>query len=239
MNQPQQPQPIGPSQPGAIAPWLLILFIIVFLAGGGYLGWYFWNQSKAKTATPTDTSTTTSTIDWKTYKNDTYDFSVKYPNNWEYTTAVGGDLVYTTGADKPFIIFGKKLETGTLDEAHRLYAVKASGLPAVAISIYDENVAKTKQTALELAYELAYKIKMRKMNAAAVTQSPPETIDVIEMTIDGIKAAQVNYSEMKITIIVNNNKWYYIATINIYDIEQQQDMRAIYDQILSTFQFSS
>lgn len=59
MNQPQQPMPsMAPKQP-LIAPWLLVTFIIVLLAAGGYLGYYYWNQSQTKTETPATTANAT------------------------------------------------------------------------------------------------------------------------------------------------------------------------------------
>lgn len=84
MNEPTHPQNMGPSHPGAIAPWLLITFIVVILAAGGYVGWWYWNQAKTVTPTTTTPSTstttsTTSTADWKTYTNTDYSFSFKYP----------------------------------------------------------------------------------------------------------------------------------------------------------------
>lgn len=74
MNQPQNIVSLKPAQ---IRPWLLIIFLVVLLAGGGYLGYYYWNKSK--TATPT--ATTVSTSDLKTYTNNDLGFSIKYPKD--------------------------------------------------------------------------------------------------------------------------------------------------------------
>ena len=80
MDQPQQSMPsMAPKQP-AIAPWLLIVFIIVLLAGGGYLGWYFY--SKSKTTVPMIATQTNETANWKTYENKDYGFSIKYPSDY-------------------------------------------------------------------------------------------------------------------------------------------------------------
>ncbi len=66
MNEPQPPMP--QQKPAEVRPWLLIVFLMVLLAGGGYLGYYFWNKSKIPTATtptaetpPTTTPTATNT----------------------------------------------------------------------------------------------------------------------------------------------------------------------------------
>lgn len=97
MNQPMPPAPpMAPKQP-LVAPWLLIVFIIVLLGGGGYLGWYFWSQSKSTTATPTTTTTTptpttttpttttptTTTATDLTYTNSTYGFTMTFPATWK------------------------------------------------------------------------------------------------------------------------------------------------------------
>jgi len=84
MDQPQpvEPQPMPQTKPAMIRPWLLIVFLVVILLGGGYLGYYFWQKSQVKTTAPAITDAI-STADWKTYTNDTYKFSFKYPANWE------------------------------------------------------------------------------------------------------------------------------------------------------------
>ncbi len=109
MNEPQAPTnpinqvaPVPPKQP-LVSPWLLVTFIIVLLGGGGYLGWYFWNQSQSKTTTETPVTTTTTPTATTTtptnnsattkpaattasaldYTNSTYGFTVTFPTGWE------------------------------------------------------------------------------------------------------------------------------------------------------------
>lgn len=76
------------NQPAMVRPWLLIVFLIVILAAGGYWGWQYWTKTKTPTVAPT---TVTSTTDLKTYTNSTYNFSFKYPSDWEAKeVTVGG-----------------------------------------------------------------------------------------------------------------------------------------------------
>lgn len=93
---PQQNQQFVSEKPGAIAPWLLIVFIIVLFVGGGYIGWYFYSQSKTTTSTSdlvaitpvasssvtalvAPTSATTDLI----YTNSTYGFTMTFPASWK------------------------------------------------------------------------------------------------------------------------------------------------------------
>jgi len=82
-----------------IRPWLLIVLVVVILAGGGYFGWNYWNKSKTAGPIikpilsddngfnhPASPDTTLSTADWKTYMNDQYGFSFKYPSEWKIYT---------------------------------------------------------------------------------------------------------------------------------------------------------
>lgn len=69
----------APNHP-AVAPWLLILFLIVLLGGGGYLGWYFWSQSQAKKVVPVP-----ATVGTKTYTNNEIGFKFDYPGDWTVT----------------------------------------------------------------------------------------------------------------------------------------------------------
>lgn len=72
-------------------PWLWIILAAVVIIGGGLTYWYVTsNNSSDITAAPSPTLTKTSsptnsanqTADWKTYTNNTYGFSFKYPKDW-------------------------------------------------------------------------------------------------------------------------------------------------------------
>lgn len=92
MNQQQ-----SSSQPrGNSLKWLLIILAVVVVFGGSYLLYAKYGKSTntattttsptATTSTPTPTTTPTSTTektaDWKTYNNDSYGISFKYPKDW-------------------------------------------------------------------------------------------------------------------------------------------------------------
>ncbi len=82
-----------------IRPWLLWTLLGVILIGGGFTYWYISDGKGSTTTTtsPTPTlstakkspsvspSTTADTADWKTYTNNTYGFSFKYPKDWKTT----------------------------------------------------------------------------------------------------------------------------------------------------------
>jgi len=79
-------------KPNTISPWLLIALIVVILAGVGFFGWIYWQKKTANPAPtiPAPVSTTSSSVvstaDWKTYTNDQYGFSFKYPTGWIVNT---------------------------------------------------------------------------------------------------------------------------------------------------------
>lgn len=52
----------------AIAPWLLVIFIIMFLAGGGYLVWHYFGSKSAN--------------GWTIYKNKSFNYSISIPKDW-------------------------------------------------------------------------------------------------------------------------------------------------------------
>jgi len=102
MNEPQPTQTEAQilKQP-AVAPWLWITLIIVVIAAAGYFGWQYLAQNKTQTEPPvgTNTTATISTADWKTYNDSTYNFSFKYPGEWEKgTTSSNENIVFIASA---------------------------------------------------------------------------------------------------------------------------------------------
>lgn len=58
-----------------IVPWLLIVFIIIILAGIGFLIWRQFGIGK-------NAETSFSTSSWQTYENNVCGYSIKYPKDW-------------------------------------------------------------------------------------------------------------------------------------------------------------
>lgn len=71
------------SQKKSIAPWLLVVFIVVLLIGGGYLFWVYFGSKPAVTPiTTTPTASTESANGWKIYKNKSFKYSISIPKDW-------------------------------------------------------------------------------------------------------------------------------------------------------------
>lgn len=84
-----------------VSHWIAWSVIILVVGVAGFFGWRYFDEIttiydntfvasirsyKKTTTTPATTTTTDATADWKTYTNDTYKFSFKYPKDWESTT---------------------------------------------------------------------------------------------------------------------------------------------------------
>lgn len=107
-NQPNQPQSTKPSNKTL---WAVLIIVILAVAGYGIYAYVSGNTNNnqntnlvantnattnvntisntntvTNTATNLNANTTTNTnidtSEWKTYENNTYDYSIKYPNNW-------------------------------------------------------------------------------------------------------------------------------------------------------------
>lgn len=76
-----------------ISSWIAWSIIALAVGITGFASWYQWNQIDTitssmsisvvkKSATTAKTATDVANTDWKTYTNDTYGFSFKYPKDW-------------------------------------------------------------------------------------------------------------------------------------------------------------
>lgn len=106
MQTAQPTAPTQPEKPQAVAPWLLIILIVVVLAGIGFFGWNYLQSKKVETVTPVATApvvtpkvsvkvtpsvspSVVSTADWKTYENKDLGFSLKYPADFLINASKG------------------------------------------------------------------------------------------------------------------------------------------------------
>ncbi len=80
--------------------WLWVILIIVILIGAGFWTWVLMNQNKPvatpivtpvsvnelptiePSVSPSVSASPISMVDWKTYTNTTYGYSIKYPSDW-------------------------------------------------------------------------------------------------------------------------------------------------------------
>lgn len=58
--------------------YILIVVILAVIVGGGILAWQYWCPVE-KPLTPLEISPTDETADWKSYRNDEFEFELKYP----------------------------------------------------------------------------------------------------------------------------------------------------------------
>lgn len=218
MNQPQSAAPVPPKQP-LVTPWLLIVFIIIFLTGGAYLGWYFWSQSQAKTETPvatitppsttpktTTTTTTTATTNWQTITNTEYGYSLKYPMGW--------------------YVYGYK--TGDETTTATLYiALKNAQADSHYIKVSTGNDTEMEVIITTAASKAGYETGTITLDGQTATQySWTEVLEGKNISVNKlVKAVKGDYAYYLFGIVTDYNK---TATID----------QGNFDQILATFQFS-
>ncbi len=85
--------PEGEKKKEGLIKWLLIALVAVILAGGGFF-YYIYIYKKGQPTTTT-TSSTDETSTWKTYKNNTYGYSLKYPEGWQVDEKDAADIKFS------------------------------------------------------------------------------------------------------------------------------------------------
>lgn len=106
-------------QKSVIAPWLLIVLIVVLLAGIGFFVWYYFISGKSTTIPNVTSSTVKSpktsssptadmTANWKTFILETSKGTFKYPDDWQITFDSTG-----TGTDSDYYYINKDAKGGS------------------------------------------------------------------------------------------------------------------------------
>lgn len=122
-NIPPSPEwnPEGEKKKTSIFKWLLVGLVVVILAAGGFFYYIYIYKKGQPTTTTTTTSDETST--WKTHKNTTYGYSLKYPADWQVDEKDVADVKFskkskdaTLGTDK--ILF--EVKSGVAEENTKL-----------------------------------------------------------------------------------------------------------------------
>lgn len=101
---------------GVIAPWLLWTLIGIIVIAAGFFGWQYMSQknatstpvassiitpTKSATSTPTVSASDVSTVDWKTYTNETYNLTFKYPPSYSVVEDAKTATIYITPDKNP------------------------------------------------------------------------------------------------------------------------------------------
>ncbi len=80
-----------------VKTWPWYMFGVIALAAIVGFSWYTFTTNEPTSTTtvniPEKTTTTDPTADWKTYTNTTYNYSIKYPLNWEISNSLGEDNI--------------------------------------------------------------------------------------------------------------------------------------------------
>lgn len=163
------------------------------------------------TATPkatTTTSATDETANWKTYTNEKYGFSFKYPGDWTYKTNAGTETLLTIGLFPP-----------SKTEGYEYFG-------DITINVENSNGLTLEDFAKEKNYASATEIEWN-----STAESEPINIS----GVSGIKYPQIAGMMPSTISIVKSGNYVY----EIQDIKPSHQQDGIYDQILSTFEFTN
>lgn len=161
-----------------------------------------------------ETATPNTTANWKTYTNDTENYSIKYPSDWvaEYTARQNGDKI---GDTKSLFISMTKIVPCSDYCAPTPYS---SALNIVATDISESET-------LDQAFEKRF--------------GGLSGIEKASMIIGGENAyrAVVDCKRSE-GLGCDNPNWFVIKNSKLYTFESGLSYQPIYDQIVSTFQFT-
>lgn len=212
-----------------IRPWLLWVLLAVVLIGGGFTYWYLnsdeTNTSISPSPTLTKTATTTpsanTTTDWKTYTNDAYGYSIKYPS--DYSVKEWADTIKTGAAAEPnknllsVIGFGKNSKLGDYEVS--ITVTNDTLERRRTLACYELNTDRN-ETQVTVGGIQAYKITCK--DAAAPNDMAPD--------------AQRQGGEKNINFVFQRGEYVYIISY-IQDV-LTKDTSSTFEDAVSTFQFT-
>lgn len=94
-----------------ISPWIAWALVALMTGIAGFCLWYYYDQITSTydniiaTGSIRRNIPTTATADWKTYENDTYGFSIKYPDPWKIDSAQHIDKTSPVQIEKSSVDF--------------------------------------------------------------------------------------------------------------------------------------
>jgi hypothetical protein len=204
---------------------IISVAIFIILALGAIIFLYYQNQQlknmlanyqSQPTASPTPTATANPTANWKTYSDQKYGFSVKYPSMWETANPTDMKNIYNEYKIKNY-------EIVLVDKSNPL--IMNTTYPALQIAVPFKNDAQLSLSSWVLKY-----LEYNKIGYPSVSKIDP-TLDFTELTIDHYEA--IKYGDS--VFISKDGGVYFIGFIFIGKSTYDRD--AVFDQILSTFKF--
>lgn len=194
-----------------LAPILIVLLIALGI--GGYL--LYQKQQQTIQAPPTPTSTFESTnsaetANWKTYANDKYNFSFKYPSNFSQVPIAQNTLEFTP---VPW-------PSGEIGENE----LKKVGYGIGVL------VSPTKKQTLKDLVDSYDRFKTR-----ADYSKVPTTID----NVSAYKLTDVAMDFPTDAISLLKNSQEYFIYVKYYSLEKKIEAKNVFDQIISTFKFTN
>lgn len=223
-------EPVTPQIPKPKSKFLLILLVVLILVTLGLVGVlayrkYISNPTASPTTQPTPISLTTPTsdptADWKTYANTAYNYSVKYPLDWEI--AVKGDADAST-FDAPYLESPCNYDSGQLCSQMQIET-----------GTYEPNKK----------FEPNFIVNLTGSKPDKVSNTTSTTVGGEEA--QGFDYFQSNYGDtgrLLYVLVTNHKNTKYVFTY----VESQKNRtfqtgvdwqnKKIFDQILSTFKFT-
>jgi hypothetical protein len=191
--------------------WLILIIMIVIVAAIG-IAYYFLRNPYVPmtTALPSPTPTvsqSSSTENWQTYKNDKYQYTVRYPNDWYlhltgyappppetimFTTKPEGDNTFPYASVEIFSIENAAVTDITkhpevvdlVAKGAKMETATVDGLPAAKVSNQDTlavHVSYYVKGNDDIIYRIGYQYPVNETNYASVCETIVKTFQTIEV----------------------------------------------------------